>query len=142
MTKSIEIANQLVDKAEVFSVTTIDKNDFPNTVALTPLPINKSVKSILFYTNRDTSTVINMREDSQSSIFSFSRDDYSSICMKGKLHIFPIDEVTDDIQKYLNKFQKHLHYDDPIILKFDTLSFKVRLNDQITQTTLSELQED
>ena len=139
MTNSIKLASELINSVSVFSVTTIDKSNFPNTVALTPLPINKSIRSILFYTNRDTSTAKNIRSESQASVFSFSDVDYSSICLKGNLHVFPIDEITADIQQYLNKFQNHLNYDDPVILKFDTMSFKVRSNDQITSTTLDEL---
>ncbi|GAY72900.1 pyridoxamine 5'-phosphate oxidase family protein [Lentilactobacillus kosonis] len=140
MTNPIKLAGELVNSVSVFSVTTIDKSNFPNTVALTPLPINKSLRSILFYTNRDTATVKNIRKESQVSVFSFSDVDYSSICLKGNLHVFPIDEITDDIQQYLNKFQSHLNYDDPVILKFDTISFKVRSNDKITSSTLDQLQ--
>lgn len=135
----LEIANQLVQKSAVFVVASLDEMGFPSQVALTPLPLNKSINSILFYTDKSKSTIRNIANDNRIAIFSYNQRNYSSICLKGHFRIVSEGKLSDDIQKLLNRFQWELAYTDPVILQFNTMSFRLRNNNEITTEKLDKL---
>ncbi|MBA1394141.1 pyridoxamine 5'-phosphate oxidase family protein, partial [Lactobacillus sp. XV13L] len=49
MNKMLMQANQVIKETNVLAVATLDKMNFPSLVVLTPLPIQRSIKSVLFY---------------------------------------------------------------------------------------------
>ncbi|WP_370866701.1 pyridoxamine 5'-phosphate oxidase family protein [Secundilactobacillus kimchicus] len=126
----------------MFVVASVDKMGFPSQVALTPLPplpLNKSINSILFYTDKSKSTTRNITNGNKIAIFSYNQQNYSSICLKGHFRIISEGKLSDDIQKLLNRFQRELTYTNPVILQFNTMSCRLRNNNEITTDKLDKL---
>ncbi|GAK47035.1 pyridoxamine 5'-phosphate oxidase [Secundilactobacillus oryzae JCM 18671] len=139
-TEALKKANQIIQDTNVFQVATIDEQGFPCQVALTPLPINRSGNSVLFYTSGKTTIIRNMTRSSNASIFCFNEADYSSVSLKGTLRIMQSEPINDELQNALTTFQKTLNYEDPVILKFSAMTLKVRYNNAITTENLEKLQ--
>ncbi|MFC6200731.1 pyridoxamine 5'-phosphate oxidase family protein [Lactiplantibacillus nangangensis] len=121
-----QAALHMIQATAVFTVATIDSKGFPTTVALSPLPLDRNLEQLFFYTSRQTTTVKNIERCHHATLFCYQLADYSSLMLKGTLTIVGHTEFTTDWRKELSPFQRRLNYHDPVILKFQTASIKIR----------------
>lgn len=121
-----QAALKMIQTAFVFTLATIDRHGFPTMVALVPLPTKRSLTEIFFYTSRQTMTAQNIRANNRASLFCYDRSDYSSVMLKGRLTLVGTEAFQNDWRNELNDFQRQLNYQDPVILKFQTNSIKIR----------------
>lgn len=131
LTTKQQLAEQMLQAAQVLTVATVDKMGFPCTTALTPLPHDRSLKHLFFYTGRQTETVQNILERNQATIFAFNLSDYSSIMLKGSFHLLNQNNFPQDWRQDLSDFQISLHYQDPVIVVFQTIAVKLRQNHEV-----------
>ncbi|KRL11713.1 MAG: pyridoxamine 5'-phosphate oxidase family protein [Schleiferilactobacillus perolens] len=125
-------AEQLLKEATVMQFSTIDKRGFPNIVALTPLKLERSLKQVLFYTDRDTTTVHNIVESSKVSIYCFNERHHCSVGLQGYAGLVSRSEIQKSYVNDLTKYQKSLNYKHPVFLRFTTIFVKVRYQDNVT----------
>lgn len=116
----------IIQAAPVFTLATVDADGFPTMVALSPLPIKRSLEELYFYTSRQTSTTQNIQNWRQASLFYYQLSDYASIMLRGKLSLVGTNVFEQDWRAELTSFQQQLNYKDPVILKFQTSSIKIR----------------
>ncbi|WP_318767489.1 pyridoxamine 5'-phosphate oxidase family protein [Lactiplantibacillus carotarum] len=121
-----QAALNMILAAPIFTLATIDASGYPTMVALRPLPTHRSLKELFFYTSRQTMTVQNLRASKHASLFCYSLDDYSSVMLKGQLTVVGHTAFQSDWRHELNDFQKQLNYQDPVILRFQTSTIKIR----------------
>ena len=121
-----QAALQMIQTAAVFTVATIDASGFPTLVALSPLPTRRSLTQLFFYTSRQTMTAKNIQSCKKATLFCYNLDDYTSVMLKGQLRVVGHDEFAEDWHQELNAFQQQLAYKEPIILKFQTQTIKIR----------------
>lgn len=130
--ETVKKASRMLDTATVVQVSTIDALGFPNIVALTPLPLDRSLDTIYFYTTHSSATVKNLENSVNAAIYIFNESAHSSLMLKGRLIIVSAQELDQEWQSSLNGFQKSLHYPDPAILRFSAMAVKVREGGQVT----------
>ncbi|BDZ29560.1 pyridoxamine 5'-phosphate oxidase family protein [Lactiplantibacillus sp. WILCCON 0030] len=121
-----QAALHMIQTTAVFTVATIDASGFPTTVALSPLPLDRNLEQLFFYTSRQTTTVKNIQRCNRATLFCYHLADYASLMLKGHLTLVGHEEFTTDWRKELSPFQRRLNYHDPVILKFQTSSIKIR----------------
>ena len=121
-----QAAQKMIQATAVFTVATIDENGFPTTVALSPLPSDRHIEQLFFYTSRQTTTVKNIQRCNRATLFCYNLTDYSSLMLKGHLTLAGHEAFTTDWRNELTPFQQRLAYHDPVILKFQTNSIKMR----------------
>lgn len=129
---TIAQAEQLLQEATVMEFATLDKRGFPNIVALTPLRPQRSVKQVLFYTDRDTTTVHNIVESGKASIYCFNERHHCSVALQGYAGLVSRSEVQKSFMADLTVYQQSLHYANPVFLRFTTIFVKVRYQDNVT----------
>lgn len=139
MVNTLDQANQEIKKATVLEVATLDKMNFPSLVVLTPLPIHRSVKSILFYTSEQSTTFKNLLNSSSAAVISFNEDAHSSVMLKGTLSAVAGAQDQQELQASLNAFQRELHYTKPVVLKFNTMSVKLRHHNRVDYQKLGQI---
>lgn len=138
MLETINQAEKMLDKATVFQVATIDKLGFPNIVALTPLPLDRSLDTVFFYTTHSSSTVKNLSRSTNAAIYCFDESKHSSLMLKGRFMIVSPSSLSGPWQEALNSFQRSLNYPDPSILRFTSLAFKIREAGHISYSDLQD----
>ncbi|UQS84250.1 pyridoxamine 5'-phosphate oxidase family protein [Bombilactobacillus thymidiniphilus] len=129
MHNTLKLARQYVQDATVFQVATIDAMGFPNLVALTPLTTSRGIDSVLFYTGKETATVRNLTNSCNAAIICFKEKEYSSLMLKGSLRIEP--HMVEQVSDALSHFQSRLRYEQPVVLRFRTMSIKFRQHNKI-----------
>ncbi|MBA1434475.1 pyridoxamine 5'-phosphate oxidase family protein [Bombilactobacillus bombi] len=139
MNKMLMQANQVIKETNVLAVATLDKMNFPSLVVLTPLPIQRSIKSVLFYTSEHSTTFKNLMNSSQAALICFEEVNHSSIMLKGNLAVVPQAVQNPQLQASLNAFQKELHYTKPVILRFTTMAVKIRHDNHIDYQKLVQI---
>ncbi|WP_047998638.1 pyridoxamine 5'-phosphate oxidase family protein [Lactiplantibacillus herbarum] len=121
-----QTALHMIQAAPVFTVATIDASGYPTMVALSPLPTKRSLEQLFFYTSRQTTTAQNIQNQKQASLFCYHLADYTSIMLRGQLTLVGNDVFQHDWHDELTDFQQQLAYKDPVILRFQTNSIKIR----------------
>ncbi|CAM3112116.1 pyridoxamine 5'-phosphate oxidase family protein [Lactiplantibacillus plajomi] len=121
-----QAALHMIQTAPVFTLATVDANQFPTMVALSPLPSSRSLERMLFYTSRQTTTAQNIQASKRACLFCYDVESYSSVLLKGRLSFVGNDAFEQDWHLELNDFQRQLAYKDPVILQFQTSAIKVR----------------
>ena len=121
-----QAALHMIQTAPVFTLATVDADGYPTMVALSPLPIKRSLESLYFYTSRQTSTTQNIQNWRQASLFYYQLSDYASIMLRGTLTLVGNNVFDQDWRAELTDFQQQLNYKDPVILRFQTSSIKIR----------------
>lgn len=121
-----QAALHMIQTTSVFTLATVDADGFPTMVALSPLPIKRSLEELYFYTSRQTSTTQNIQNWRQASLFYYQLSDYASIMLRGKLSLVGTNVFEQDWRAELTDFQQQLNYIDPVILRFQTSSIKIR----------------
>ncbi|MCT3228896.1 pyridoxamine 5'-phosphate oxidase family protein [Lactiplantibacillus plantarum] len=121
-----QAALHMIQTAPVFTLATVDADGFPTMVALSPLPIKRSLEELYFYTSRQTSTTQNIQNWRQASLFYYQLSDYASIMLRGKLSLVGTNVFEQDWRAELTDFQQQLNHKDPVILRFQTSSIKIR----------------
>lgn len=130
--RTIRQAQQLLQEATVMEFATMDQRGFPNIVALTPLTLDRSLKHVLFYTDRDTTTIRNIAESPKASIYCFNERHHCSLGLQGYAGLISRDEVQDKYRANLTAYQQALAYTHPVFLRFTTIFVKVRYQDNVT----------
>ncbi|WP_137626222.1 pyridoxamine 5'-phosphate oxidase family protein [Lactiplantibacillus pingfangensis] len=121
-----QAALHMIQTIAVFTVATIDETGFPTTVVLSPLPLDRSLEQLFFYTSRQTTTVKNIQHNNRATLSCYNLANFSSLMMKGHLTLVGHEAFTTNWRNELTPFQKQLAYHDPVILKFQTNSIKIR----------------
>lgn len=121
-----QTALHMIQTAPVFTVATIDDSGYPTMVALSPLPTKRTLEQLYFYTSRQTATAQNIQNLKQASLFFYHLEDYTSIMLRGQLSLVGNDAFQNDWHDELTDFQRQLNYKDPVILRFQTNSIKIR----------------
>lgn len=132
-------AEGLVRNAVIMVLATIDSLGFASQAALIPLTYNRSLRSIWLYTDSRREFVSDISRLNQVSLFTYEENGYSSLAMKGQVRVVPESNLEQAVKAEVNTFQKEFNYKTPIILKFSTLSFKLRHNNEITAEALDNL---
>ncbi len=110
-----QAALHMIQTAPVFTLATVDADGFPTMVALSPLPIKRSLEELYFYTSRQTSTTQNIQNWRQASLFYYQLSDYASIMLRGKLSLVGTNVFEQDWRAELTDFQQQLNYKDPVV---------------------------
>ncbi|MFB9769122.1 pyridoxamine 5'-phosphate oxidase family protein [Lactiplantibacillus modestisalitolerans] len=121
-----QAALNMLQRATAFTVATVDASGYPTLVVLSPLPGNRSLNHLFFYTSRQTQTVKNLAHTHRASLLYYQVADYSSLLLRGQLTLVGNDAFDHDWHDALNTFQQQLNYHDPVILRFQTHSLKIR----------------
>ena len=130
---TIRQADILLRECTVMQVATLDTDTgFPNIVSLTPLKSHRSLKEILFYTDRDTTTIQNVLEKPVVAVYCFNELHHSSLLLTAE-------EAIPSFTESLNSFQKSLQYDRPVIIRCNPLTVKIRYNNDIEFSKLNEI---
>ena len=137
---TIRQADILLRECTVMQVATLDiDTGFPNIVSLTPLKSHRSLKEILFYTDRDTTTIHNVLEKPVVAVYCFNELHHSSLLLRAKAVVLTAEEVLPNFAENLNTFQKSLQYDRPVIIRCTPLTVKIRYNNDIEFSKLNEI---
>jgi len=137
---TIRQADILLRECTVMQVATLDTDTgFPNIVSLTPLKSHRSLKEILFYTDRDTTTIQNVLEKPVVAVYCFNELHHSSLLLRAKAVVLTAEEAIPSFTESLNSFQKSLQYDRPVIIRCNPLTVKIRYNNDIEFSKLNEI---
>lgn len=137
---TIRQADILLRECTVMQVATLDiDTGFPNIVSLTPLKSHRSLKEILFYTDRDTTTIHNVLEKPVVAVYCFNELHHSSLLLRAKAVVLTAEEALPSFTENLNSFQKSLQYDRPVIIRCNPLTVKIRYNNDIEFSKLNEI---
>lgn len=122
--KIIEHAKELLNTSESFLLSTNDRNGFPNTAVVSKPIVRASFHSLKFYVDGNGSTVKNITRNSKGNVCCYSESGYESLLLKG---VFSIERIDDFklIEERLNKYQKELNHENPVILSFEVYTVKV-----------------
>ncbi|AVK64098.1 pyridoxamine 5'-phosphate oxidase family protein [Lactobacillus sp. CBA3606] len=121
-----QAALQMIQTTPVFTVATIDATGFPTLVALSPLPTHRTLEQLFFYTSRQTTTAQNIQHNRRATLFCYHLADYASLMLKGHLTLSSPEQMGPTWQPELTTFQQQLAYKDPVILRFQTQTIKIR----------------
>ncbi|MBV7390828.1 MULTISPECIES: pyridoxamine 5'-phosphate oxidase family protein [Enterococcus] len=121
---------ELLQKADAFTLATTDDGQFPHLIAVSSPIERRDHYYFKFYINGDGQTAKNISRDHAGTLFVVDSDNHESIALKG---FFIIEEMTayeELAAEKLNDFQKGLKYPNPVIATFETLAVKHYKNRQ------------
>jgi len=111
---TIRQADILLRECTVMQVATLDTDTgFPNIVSLTPLKSHRSLKEILFYTDRDTTTIQNVLEKPVVAVYCFNELHHSSLLLRAKAVVLTAEEALPSFTETSVLFKNRYSMIDP-----------------------------
>jgi len=132
-------SKQLMEESDSFLISTIDRNNFPSIIVVSPPIFRNKLRTLCFYINGDGKTADNIRRNPLGCICCYKEKEHESLSMKGNFRIVEIKDVSS-LKGELTDHQKDLDYEYPVMAEFKAMSIKVHNNLKTRTVQVSEME--
>ena len=132
MKNFIEIAETLIDNANVSIISSVDENGFPNTKAMLPPRKREGINFIYFTTNTSSMRVTHYTANSKACIYFFDNKRFKGLMLKGTMEVLQDTQSKELIWRTGDEMYYPGGVTDPdyCVLKFTTKSARFYSNFQ------------
>lgn len=87
MRNSVQTIGNMIDKATVSIISSVDEAGFPNTKAMLPPRKRKGIKYIFFTTNTSSMRVKQYTNNSKACVYFFDKKFFRGVMLKGTMEV-------------------------------------------------------